>query len=255
MHINQNLPYITVHKIENYSDFYEIRPGKIKRDFLDQTYMSHGYSCPAITAMPLHGWEFILPNDVEIIWNGKIDSSPNHIQILSGENSNSGMPIVHTNTGNGLLTFTLNCIIETDKNHDLLLDGPPNYFIDGAEPVKAIIQSGWYHHNTIHFCWKINKPNQIIKFPKGMPFVFIKNYPKNLLENTSFTIKSATKEHIDKLNKYAEEVANFYKNNENWSWSNMYKNGTDEINEPFKYIEKPFRPMPSKPKNVNNNET
>jgi hypothetical protein len=112
---------------------YEVRQGKLKRDHLDNTHNAHGYMCQPISTAGLHGWEFVLKNDVKFIWDGISDSSGEHVEILEGGVTVDGHRFVDTGTANATISFQINCIIETDPDHYVWLTGAPNYFIDGVQ--------------------------------------------------------------------------------------------------------------------------
>jgi hypothetical protein len=217
--------FINFWKIESLIDYPIIRQGRQKRNYLNETYSSHGYHCKPMTIANVSGWEFLLPQDVTIIWDGINDSSSDHIKIIEGEYYN-GKKIVATHTGNGMLTFLSNICIETDKNHFIFLDGPPNYFFEGAMPVKVAIRSDYFNYGENFFCWKITQANKEITFKKGMPFMFLLNFPINLLENTTIQIKDfkSNKELINKNDNYIKMKSTFEKENQN-KWSHFYRDG------------------------------
>lgn len=238
-------PHITLIKVDKLANHYEVRPGKNKRDWLDNTRDSHGYVCQPMSTVGFHGWEFVLPHDVKFIWDGISDEMPDHVTILEGKYIN-GENLVDTGTANGTITFNMGYIFKTDPDHHILMSGAPNVFIDGVTPMTAILQSDWYHWNAVQFCWKINKANEVITIPKGTPFLFIRNYPKTLLEDTEFIIRDATTEEVDFMLKYGDARDSFHGSDENsWKWQQMYKRGVDHNQ--GSYLEKPYKPSPSKP--------
>lgn len=239
-------PHITLWTYDKNTD-YEIvvRPGSIKREFLDNTFNSHGYHCQPLTTSHLHGWEFLLPHDVEVVWDGISTSEPHHVKITKGQFFKNGKSFVDTGTANGTISFNIDAMIETDLDHYSLLMGPPNYFINGAKPMSALIRSDWYKNNSLTFCWMMTTPNKPVLFKKGMPFMFLINYPKNLLETTKFIINTMTEEKKEQIRKYNEDKQNFYKENPNFNFANMYRKGLDGINEESsKYLDKVYRPRP-----------
>lgn len=236
-------PSITLKMLGNNSDSFDIRQGKVKRDHLDNTYSSHGYMCQPISTAGLHGWEFVLKNDVTFIWDGISDSSAEHVKILKGGTLPDGSIFVDTGTANATISFQLNTIIDTDDDHYVWLMGAPNYFIDGAQPMNALLQSNWYRYNSIQFCWKITKANEEITIPAGTPFMFMMNYPKNLLESTEFIVRDANEEELERVAAYNKLRSDFYENAESWKWHQMYKHGVESPE--VKHLEKPFRPAPS----------
>lgn len=194
-----------------------------------------------------HGWEFLLPHDVEVIWDGINDSSSEHVQILNGEFYSSGKRFVHTGTANGTITFSLDCLIETDKDHYCLLSGPPNYFVDGVKPMNGLIRSDWYHFNPIEFSWKITTPNKKITFKKGEAFAFIMNYPKNLINDTNFYIKKANQAEKERMVNYGHARQKFYEENNN-AWTCWYRDAKERENK--RVLEESQKITPKNPEEI-----
>ena len=197
-----------------------------------------------MTTSNLHGWEFLLKEDIEVVWDGISNTEAHHVKVLKGEYDPNGKKLVDTSTANATITFNLDAYIETDENHYCLLMGPPNYFINGAKPMSALIRSDWYKTSPLQYCWQITTPNKPVLFPKGTPFLFILNYPKNLLESTRFSVSAITQQDRDKMNTYQEERQKYYKENPG-KFPNMYRKGVDGMAEDsHKFIDKVFKPSP-----------
>jgi hypothetical protein len=198
----------------------------------------------------MHGWEFVLLEDIEVIWDGISDTESHHVKIISGQNLPNGVRVVDTATANSTIAFNLNGFLETDPDHYSLISGPANHFVDGAKPMTALIRSDWYHHNALQFCWIITTPNKVVTFKKGTPVMTVVNYPKNLLESTNFYIKEATPEQKEKVAEYTKDRNLFYQENTGLKWANMYKKGVDGMStDANKYIENIYKPNPSDPIN------
>lgn len=155
-----------------------------------------------MTSANTYGWEMILPQDVEVVWDGVSDTLPDHIKILKGQYLPSGLELVHTSTANATLTFNLHCFIETDSEHVTLLSGSPNYFMNGAKPMNALVRSDIWHFSPIQFCWKITTPNKPVLFEKGMPFLFITNHSIKLIQDTVLNIKKANSKILSESQEY-----------------------------------------------------
>lgn len=199
--------------------------------------------CQPMSTAGLHGWEFVLKNDVSFIWDGISDSSPDHVKLIDGHIGPDGYNFLETNTANGTVTFHTGITAITDKDHHILISGAPNVFIDGAQPMTVLWQSDWYHFNAIQFCWKIYKANEKITIPAGTPFMFMMNYPKNLLESTVFTVTDYTEEDYKRMEEYGNFREKFYQENEEWKWHQYYKHGIESPD--IKHLDKPYRPAPS----------
>lgn len=179
-----------------------------------------------MTNANVSGWDFVLPQDVTVIWDGINDSSPEHIKIIDGQYFN-GIELVRTTTSNGMLTFNLGVTIETDKNHYSILKGSPNYFFNDASPVEVIIRSDYYNFLENFICWKIITPNKPITFKKGMPIAFLLNYPVELLQETSINFESINdnQEKLDQVSEYLKLKEHAGANLNDWEWTHSYKKG------------------------------
>jgi hypothetical protein len=236
-------PYIILKTLDN-NTTYDVRKGSIKRDFLDNTHNAHGYHCQPMTTANLHGWEFVLREDVEVIWDGISNTESHHVKVLRGEYGANGKKIVDTTTANATITFNLDAYIETDNDHYSLLMGPPNHFVQGAKPMSALIRSDWYKTSPLQYCWQITTPNKPVVFHKGTPFLFIINYPKNLIESTNLLISPMTKEDHDNINSYQNERQKYYKENPG-KFPNMYRKGVNSLTENSDtFIDKIYKPNP-----------
>jgi len=236
-------PYITLKNLDA-NITYDVRKGSIKRDFLDNTHNAHGYHCQPMTTSNLHGWEFVLKQDVEVIWDGISSTESHHVKILRGEYNPEGKKVVDNTTANATIAFNLDAYIETDQDHYCLFMGPPNHFVKGAKPMSALIRSDWYKTSPLQYCWQITTPNKPVLFPKGTPFLFIMNYPKNLLESTNFAIKQMTEDDRLNIDRYQAERQKYYQENPG-KFPNMYRKGVDSLTGSANvFIDKIYKPSP-----------
>lgn len=201
-----------------------------------------------MTTAILHGWDFVLKEDLVVIWDGIYSTEAHHVKILSGQNGENHLSVAETATGNGTIGFNLNGFIETDPDHYCLFLGPANHFVQGAKPMSALIRTDWYHHNLLQFCWLMTTPNKEVIFKKGTPIMTLINYPKNLLESTDFYIKEATHEQKQKIELYINDRNKFYSENPGLKFANLYKQGVDNLSEDSnRYIDNIYKPRPTRP--------
>jgi hypothetical protein len=80
-----------------------------------------------------------------------------------------------------------------------------------------------------------------VTFPKGMPIMFLQNYPIGLLESTeiAFGDYENNLELKENTEKYALKKSEFYTEAQPWTWSNFYKKGVGPNDERF--LESIFR--------------
>lgn len=242
-------PFIKIYKMKPELDYPVIKQGSIKRDFFDQSESGTAYHCPPMSVVNNHGWEFLLPQDVRVIWDGVIDDNLGHTQILEGESYN-GEKIVSTDSGMGTVTFFFNSFVETDKEHYLMLQPSPNTEYTDVYPLSAVWRSDYFKYHPIFFCWKITEPNKEILFKKGTPIMFMMNYPIGLLENTDITFEKADEGFIETFKKYVKKRAAFFVENPQTEYprknTNFYRDGIGPNNE--KFLDKPWRLKLKEPK-------
>ena len=200
-----------------------------------------------MTMANMHGWEFSLPQDVVVVWDGISDSDPSHVKIVSGDTFGP-LTIASASTANATVTFTFNVSIETDSEHYCLLSGPPNYPFEGAQPLDAVWRSDFYRYTELNFCWRLTKANTEIVFPKGMPVLFLMNYPIGLLQSTEISFKSAEDNVSLSEDKaaYSRQRQEFYQKSPDWAWGNFYKKGVGPDNK--KLVDSPFKLTLMEPK-------
>jgi len=226
--LSKNNPKITFWVENSNINFPVIEQAKVRRDWLDKTYNKIGYICTPLSSANVHGWEIKLPQDVIVTWDGKSEGldgeSGEHVKIISGE-FYDGLKIASNETGVGQITFILNVIAETDKDHYIMLSGPPNYIFTDAQPLTTLWRTDYYVYQTLMISWKITSENKEILFPKDMPIAFITIYPKNLLESTDVFVKPITKKMLNDSIKYHNNRYKHFNDNGAYSFPQFYKKG------------------------------
>lgn len=222
------MPYIKIWKYNESVDYPIVEPAKIQRDFLDKTYNKIGYSCTPITLANQHGWWLVLPHDVVVEWNGLREGEDgergDNIKIIEGEYLDD-LRIITTESGVGQLTFLFNCSIETDSEHYTIISGPPNYFHEDAKPLEVVWRSDFFNYHEASFNWIITTKNKRVLFPKGMPIAFIKNYPKNLLNETEFLVSnlSDNPELKKEMREYGLQRVEWFKDKDPYTFRYWYR--------------------------------
>ena len=141
----------------------KIEQTPVQRDWMDMTYDRHAYKCFPVSMANSIGWSISFLDDIEFVWDGIYDTTPNHVKIIR-----SGPGVCDTNRANGTISFNSELMFATDENTSMLSIVPPNYFIDGAIPFTSIISTSFYPHGY-PIAWKITRPNVNIVIPAGTP--------------------------------------------------------------------------------------
>ena len=203
----------------------QIKQSRLKRDWMDDTYLKHAYRCLPLSQANVNGWEIILQQDLVVQWDGG-QSVP---RILEGE-VYRGRTIANCNKV-GMIDIHMGWAFSTEEGYDTWLTGPPNYFLDGAVPLTASIPSHWWP-DEVQFSWKITKVGEPVVFPEGMPFAFFMVYPNSLMPSMDVEVENLwdKPDLIEQRMSYSE--AKMKKNREEpWKWMNGIRTGLNEKGE------------------------
>ena len=199
----------------------KIEQTKIQRGWMDETIDSHAYKCFPVSLVNTIGWSISFLDDIEFIWDGISDTTPNHVEIIkSGEN------VCNTNRGNATINFNTGLIFKTDADISMLSIVPPNYFIDGATPFTSIISTSFFNHDY-PVAWRITRPNTKILIPAGTPVATLIPISMGKLSKIELNIYdkendlSEIEENLEKV-KVLKEMANNGK-----PFSNFYRDSVD----------------------------
>ena len=203
----------------------EIIQSRIKRDWMDNTYKKNAYQCLPVTTANISGWELILPQDVVVQWDGG-NTTP---KILEGEMYKDRQLAYGGIVG--MVSFSVGWAFGTEDGYDTWISGSPNYCVDGAFALSAVIPSSWWP-DEFQMNWMITKVGEPVTFSAGMPFMFFNIFKSDLLESVEFEVNNLW----DKpdLMKARQEYgdAKMKKNREEpWTWMKGIKTGLNEKGE------------------------
>jgi hypothetical protein len=252
MVINNGDPRITIWKRNYEVDYPIVKQGSARRDWMDKTFNKLAYYCSPMTTSNLHGWEFRLPQDIVVkwdgVWEGQDGEDPSHIQLISGSEY-QGLKIATNESGVAQVSFQFNCWVETDPDHYIKLHGPPNYMFPDAEPLSVLWRSDFFNYEGLSLAWKVLTPNKEVVFPKDMPVAFMTIHSKDLHEETSISFKNIQDNPtlFNNFKKYINKRAEFFQEGGPYACPQLYKHGIGPNDE--KFLDKPFRPSLKEPKN------
>lgn len=202
-----------------------IRAAERKRPWMDNTRNKFAYRCLPLVIANEYGWEFCSPDSFKAVWYG--DDENSGIDIISPNNNG----FVKSHFGSGIITFSIDIIVVTDENHNLMVTGPLNNTKHGIVPLSAVIESDWMPY-TFTMNWKFTEENSSIEFGKGEPFCRIFPIPKHIEEfDVSIENNSDNNEICQEMRCWAKQRDNFnsQKNTgKQWSASlpGLYYKGT-----------------------------
>jgi len=199
----------------------EIRQSRIKREWMDNTYNKHAYQCLPMTYANVYGWELILPQDVVAQWDGG-NTVP---KILEGAEY-KGRQIAYGGII-GMVSFSTGWAFGTEDGYETLIGGSPNYMVDGASPLSAIIPSSWWP-DEFQMNWMINKIGEPVVFEAGMPFMFFNIFDSTVTNDVEFKVENLwdKPELMNSRQKYGD--MKMKNNQENpWTWTKGIRTGLD----------------------------
>lgn len=203
----------------------QIVQSRIKRDWMDATYKKHAYQCLPVTTANVSGWELILPQDVVVQWEGG-NALP---KILEGEFYN-GRQLAYGGIV-GMVSFSIGWAFGTEDGYETFISGPPNYYLDGAFALSAILPTSWWPDES-QMNWMITKINEPITFPAGMPFMFFNVFKSDVLESVEFEVENLWDKPELMEARQAYSDAKMKKNREEpWTWMKGIKTGLNEKGE------------------------
>lgn len=200
----------------------KIEQTKVKRDWMDDTLDAHAYKCFPVSMANTIGWSISFLDDIEFIWDGISDTTPDHVTILSGP---VGVPT--TVRGNATVSFYSGFYFDTPENVSMLQIVPPNFFVDGATPFTTVISTSVLKE-AIPIAWRITRPNTIIKIPAGMPVatfipISLKEYQDVELEIKDKVFENMDWQEKEKRQKAWDEIT------KKGGFTNFYRDAVDYL--------------------------
>ena len=159
---------------------FDIQPMSIKRDWMDVTSEGHAYRCFPVTQSNVIGWSLSCSTDIEFIWNGVNDQTPDTIEIFSpmGAYSGRGQSSISLNTG---------LVFRTDKDVSIFTINPVNYFSNEFETMSSLMSTSFYD-NPLPLAIKAKIPNKRVVIKAGTPIATIIPISLSNLNGTNIEI-------------------------------------------------------------------
>jgi hypothetical protein len=213
---------ISVEKIPGCS--FSLSPMSIKRDWMDNTAEGHAYRCFPVTQANSVGWSLSCKQNIEFVWDGINDQTPEHIDIISApEGSYAGR-------GQSSISFNTNLVFRTNEDVSILTINPVNYFSDDFETMSNFMSTSFYD-NPLPLAIKAKAPNKKVVIKSGIPLATIIPISLTKLNNTAIEIV----DHQDQDRKreaarraYGEATQPLISTGQ---WTDWYRNAVNEKNE------------------------
>jgi hypothetical protein len=192
---------ITVYK--NSATPSKIEQTKVKREWMDETVNAHAYKCFPVSLANTIGWSISFDHDIEFIWDGISDTTPDHVTILKDAGK-----VCTTQRANATVSFYSGFFFESD----------------GATPFTTIISTSVLKE-AIPIAWKITRPNAVIKIPAGMPVAtFI---PISLKQYQDIDLEIKDKVFVDDQKMKAERLKVWEEISKRGEFTNFYRDAVE----------------------------
>lgn len=162
----------------------DIRPAPAERDWIDATQQRFAARCLPLLIANAHGWEILLKDPCELVWNGGAAAEDISVTTQSGGNR-----YVSSHFGEGIVTFAIHGLFRTEPGVNLWVGGPVNRFKDGIQALSGIVETDW-SPVTFTMNWKITREAHPIRFARDEPICHIFPVPRGLVDGVSPEITS-----------------------------------------------------------------
>jgi hypothetical protein len=213
---------ISVEKM--HGSFFNIAPMSIKRDWMDVTSEKHAYRCFPVTQSNVIGWNIFCTTDIEFIWDGINDQTPDHIKILQAPPGSYG------GRGQSSISLQTGLVFRTDENVSMFTINPVNYFNNEFETMSSLITTSFYD-NPFPLSIKAKLANKNIFIESGAPLATIIPISLSELNNTCINIinyKDPDNKRSKANQSYGEAAQ---KINSAGKWTDWYRDAIDEKGE------------------------
>lgn len=158
------------------SDLVDLRPNSPSRDWMDKTGEKYAYRCLPLNIANAHGWSFHLMHDFAVHWGGE-----DAIESITFKSDQKIDRVVQSIFGNGIITFHVHGVFQTEPGWNMMATGSPNEPKDGIAPLTGVIETDWSPF-SFTMNWKITRPNHWIAFNKGDVFCSVTPVQRGVLQ-------------------------------------------------------------------------
>lgn len=160
----------------NADSVFEVRPAPSDRGWIDETPQKFAARCLPLLIANAHGWEILLKDRCEVVWNGGRTMEDLKVTTESSTNTH-----VSSHFGEGILTFSIHALFRTEPGYNLWVGGPINRFKDGIQALTGIVETDWSPF-TFTMNWKLTRTDQPICFERDEPICHFFPIPRGIVD-------------------------------------------------------------------------
>jgi len=202
---------------------FDIQPMSIKRDWMDATSENHAYRCFPVTQSNVIGWSLSCVTDIEFIWDGVTDQTPDRVQIFSPEGAYSGR-------GQSSISLNTGLVFRTDTDVSIFTINPVNYFSDEFETMSSVISTSFYDH-PLPLAIKAKIANKRVIIKAGTPVATVIPISLSNLNNTNIKIVEYQDPNRTRLDANTSYGVAAQKLNTVGEWTDWYRDAVNEKEE------------------------
>jgi hypothetical protein len=202
---------------------FDIQPMSIKRDWMEATSENHAYRCFPVTQSNVIGWGLSCLEDIEFIWDGINDQTPDHVQVFSPEGSYSGR-------GQSSVSLNTGLVFRTDQDVSIFTINPVNYFSDEFETMASLISTSFYD-NPLPLAIKAKTANKRVVIKAGTPVATIIPISLSNLNGTDIEIVEYQDPDRKRLNANISYGNAAQAINSAGKWTDWYRDAVNEKEE------------------------
>jgi hypothetical protein len=156
-----------------------LSPAPTRRAWMDETPQRFANRCLPMLIANQSGWCLTSVQSVRATWNGGVTKDDVTIEVLDGPS----VPAVSSHFGSGVITWTVPFLFRTPPGWNLLVRGPANQPLDGAQALEGVVETDW-SMSTFTMNWKLTRPGMPVTFEAGWPVCMV--VPQRRAEFESF---------------------------------------------------------------------
>jgi hypothetical protein len=202
---------------------FDIQPMSIKRDWMDATSENHAYRCFPVTQSNVIGWSLSCLEDIEFIWDGVNDQTPDRVQVFSPEGAYSGR-------GQSSISLNTGLVFRTAQDVSIFTINPVNYFSDEFETMASLISTSFYD-NPLPLAIKAKVANKRVVIKAGTPVATIIPISLSNLNGTDIEIikyQDPDRKRLDANISYGSAAQEI---NSSGKWTDWYRDAVNEKEE------------------------